>query len=312
MTGPAWNEVVAGIGYADAELIGQGMESVVVRLGDGLVGKVWTHRTAGELLPIQAFYAELAAQGLPFATPEMVEIRSRDGVAVSLEKEISGTSVRTAVRNGQVSIAAAQEATVLVTDALRLTEAGPATRALAVLDEAYPLWADQPSWGHALAGLVERRARRFRGALLAALPDLDRVVEQIQSELVAVPSAGPAGPGSGQIVHGDICPENILVDDAGRPTALLDWGFLTTAGDHTFDAATAAGFFDMYGPDAAVHDEALVERFEALGHARERMLLYRAAYGIATANAYSADGQDGHFAWCVRNVEAFGRRRSRS
>jgi aminoglycoside phosphotransferase (APT) family kinase protein len=302
MTVPAWNEVVAGIGYPDAELIGQGMESVVVRLGDGLAGKVWTHRAAEELVPIQAFYAELAAQGLPFATPVMLEIRSRVGVAVSIEREISGTSVKTALRKGELSIAAAQDATVLVTDALRHTEAGPATRALPVLDEAHALWADQPSWGHALAGLVERRARRFRDALLAAIPDLDRVVERIRRELAALTAA------DGQIVHGDICPENILVDDAGRPTALLDWGFLTAAGDHTFDAATAAGFFDMYSPDAHVHDETLLERFEALGHARERMLLYRAAYGIATANAYSADGQNGHFEWCVRNVEAFVRR----
>ncbi|GAB3401889.1 phosphotransferase family protein [Flindersiella endophytica] len=297
----SWREAVAGIGYADAELIGQGMESVVVRLGDGLglVGKVWTHRTAGELEPIQRFYAELGAQRLPFATPEMLEIRSWDGVAVSVEREISGTSVKTALRDGRLAVAAAQEATVWVTDALRSTVAGPATRALPALDEGRALWAGRSTFGEVLAGLVERRAHRFREALLGALPSLDRVVEQIRDELVAPPDSGDS------IVHGDICPENILVDDAGRPTALLDWGFLTTAGDPTFDAATAAGFFDMYGPSARVHDSALLERFEALGHPRDRMLLYRAAYGIAAANAYSADGQDGHFEWCVRNVEAF-------
>lgn len=298
-TRASWNEVAAGLGYPEAELIGQGMESAVVRLGEGLVGKVWTHRSVAELVPIQAFYAELAAQRLPFGTPEVLEIRSHAGVAVSIEREFAGTSLKTALRHGRLSIAAAQDATVRVVEALRHTSAGPATRALPALDEDRPLGP--------LAGLVERRARRFREPLCAAIPDLDRILERLLHELAAIPPAA-----DDQIVHGDICPENILVDDAGEVTALLDWGFLTTAGDNTFDAATAAGFFDMYGPDAGVHDETLLERFERLGHSRDRMRLYRAAYGIATANAYSPEGLDGHFTWCVRNVEAFGRRRTRS
>ena len=43
-----------------------------------------------------------------------------------------------------------------------------------------------------------------------------------------------------------------------------------------------AGFFDMYGPDARV-DNLLLDRFERLGHDRQRMYLYRAAYAITTA-----------------------------
>lgn len=33
------------------------------------------------------------------------------------------------------------------------------------------------------------------------------------------------------------------------------------------------------------------------------MLVYRAAYALAGANAYSAQGEDGHFAWCVATFE---------
>lgn len=35
----------------------------------------------------------------------------------------------------------------------------------------------------------------------------------------------------------------------------------------------------------------------------ERMLVYRAAYALAGANAYSDQGDDGHFAWCVGTFE---------
>jgi hypothetical protein len=68
---------------------------------------------------------------------------------------------------------------------------------------------------------------------------------------------------------------------------------------HTFDASLAAGFFDMYGPDARRLDNLLLNRFERLGHDRERMDLYRRAYAITTATIYDADATDGHYAWCV-------------
>lgn len=294
-----WRAVVAGIGYADAELIGQGMESAVVRLGDGLVGKVWTQRSAEELVPIQAFYSELAAQGLPFTTPQIVQIRNYQGVGVSIERELAGTSLKTAMGAGRIPVTAAQDATVEVAAALRSTTAGPATRGLPTMDEDRALWSGHMGWGLALAGLVERRAARFADVLRAAIPDFDRLLCRVLDLLSTLPPAA-----SDQIVHGDICPENILVDDAGRPTALLDWGFLTTAGDNAFDAATAAGFFDMYGPDARAHDDGLLKRMaDLLGYPRDRMLLYRAAYAIAGANAYSAVGEDGHFEWCARTFE---------
>ena len=39
------------------------------------------------------------------------------------------------------------------------------------------------------------------------------------------------------------------------------------------------------------------------GYPQNRMLLYRAAYAIATANAFGDDGRDGHFGWCASSLE---------
>jgi hypothetical protein len=56
----------------------------------------------------------------------------------------------------------------------------------------------------------------------------------------------------------------------------------------------------MYGPDASEIDRSLLTHFEsALGYPLDRLLIYRAAYAIATSNAYDISGQDGHFAWCA-------------
>ncbi|WP_223809087.1 hypothetical protein [Nocardiopsis listeri] len=70
------------------------------------------------------------------------------------------------------------------------------------------------------------------------------------------------------------------------------------------DTATAAGFYDMYGPRAREFDDALLARWAGeSGTERERALVYRAAYGLACANAYSEQGRDGHFAWCVHTFQ---------
>ena len=103
------------------------------------------------------------------------------------------------------------------------------------------------------------------------------------------------------VVHGDVCPPNVLMDGA-RVAAVLDWGFWSTAGDSTFEASLAAAFFDMYSPDARRIDELLTERFVALGHDRELMRLYRRAYAIVTATIYDENAGDGHYQWCVEQL----------
>lgn len=288
-----WEDLYAQWGWLKAHHLGQGMEGTVHRLRPGLVAKAWHHRTEEDLERLRAFYEELAAQDLPFATPRITLVRHHRGTAISVENELPGTSLD-ALEHGTATTRTAQEATTTVLKALKGTRAGEATRALPVLDESTPLWAGHTGWPQTLDALVGRRAQRFHGPLSAAVPDLDAVTERVLSLLGRL-AGSPVG-----IVHGDLCPGNILVDAQGEPTAVLDWGFLTCAGDAAFDAATAAGFFDMYGPRAREFDDALVGRWVGeLGYERERLLLYRAAYAIAGANSYSESGDDGHFAWCV-------------
>jgi aminoglycoside phosphotransferase (APT) family kinase protein len=97
-------------------------------------------------------------------------------------------------------------------------------------------------------------------------------------------------------VHGDLIPANVLLDDAGGPAAVIDFGFLTTVGDPAFDTAVTASIFDMYGPGARDAEARLDAR---LGGDPRRASVYRAAYALVTATCFSATGEDGHFDWCV-------------
>lgn len=104
-------------------------------------------------------------------------------------------------------------------------------------------------------------------------------------------------------MHGDLFGANILVDPTGRPSAVLDFGFMTTAGDPRFDAAVTAGVMNIYGPHAAAITRRLTDELaDRLGYARDLMVAYRAAYAVATATLFGTDTSDGHFRWCVAQL----------
>jgi hypothetical protein len=64
--------------------------------------------------------------------------------------------------------------------------------------------------------------------------------------------------------------QNILVDEAVRPTAVLDFGFLSTAGDPRLDASISAVIMNIYGPRAPAIARALTDRLGAeLGYPAE-------------------------------------------
>jgi hypothetical protein len=78
--------------------------------------------------------------------------------------------------------------------------------------------------------------------------------------------------------------------------SVLDFGFLSTAGDPRLDASITAATMNMYGPHAPAITAAVTDRFAAeLGYSVEAMLIYRAAYAVATSNAFTPDGSEGTF-----------------
>ncbi len=275
------------------DVLGSGMEGVTYALGDGRVAKVWSSRTEAGLRPLIDFYAELGGLSLPFATPEIHEVSTVDGRAVTIERHLPGVPLSAALAGGAVDVRTAQECALAVLEALAGAIAGPAARALPVFGE--------PLWSSADAGwisLLHRRLALFGAQLRPVVDRFDAKVERVAALLSELP------PDPGRVVHGDLCLPNILVDAAdGRVLAVLDWGFLSTAGDPAFDASTFAGFFDMYGPEARQRDDELTAMICArLGHPRELLLLYRAFYALIGSNAYSPTGDDGHFQWCVATL----------
>jgi Phosphotransferase enzyme family len=295
---PEWLEYFGRAGYPDAEPLAAGSEGAVYRLGGGMVAKVWRRRREPELLLAQRFYADVARAGLPFATPVILRVAAARGAAVTFEQELPGRPLQERLAAGDAELHPL--AARCVAEVLRALAGVPGTEAmrqLAVLDEDRPFWAGAGDFPAALGTLLDRRVARFGGLLRARVPDFDRRHARIRERLAALDRV-PA-----TVLHGDLFGENILVDEEFRPVAVLDFGFLSTAGDPRIDAAISAVIMNMYGPSAAAIGEALTDQLAAgLGYPPEVLLMFQAAYAVATSNAFTADGSDGHFRWCIAQL----------
>lgn len=291
-----WIAYFRAHGDHDVEPLATGMEGAVYRLGPGRVAKVWGgDKPHSQLSALARFYADLARESLPFATPEIIDLSSVDGTSVSIERELPGRPLQDHVSEGATHVERrVRECVGIVLDSLAALPDLSSAHALAVLSESRP-FRGRVEWPIALGALLERRVELFGDQLRARVADFDDLYGLVTDSLRMMRERPTA------VVHGDICGVNILVDDELRPTALLDWGFLSTAGDPAFDASVAAGIFDMYSDSAGAVDADLVDYFgRRLDIATDHLLAYRAAYAIATSNAYDPTGRDGHFAWCVR------------
>jgi aminoglycoside phosphotransferase (APT) family kinase protein len=292
---PEWLDHFARLGYPDARPLAAGVEGAVYRLGGGTVAKVWGRRRRSELLLWQAFYADLAASGLPFATPVITRVEEVAGRAVTLERELPGTVLAEGVDGVGVEPAVV-ESMIAVLRALADVPGTPAMRAVPVLDEGRSFRGDE-DFPTALIAVLERRVARSGAVLRARVPDFDRRHAAVVAGLERLDRRPET------VLHGDLFAGNVLGDAAGRPVAVLDFGFLSGAGDPRFDAGVTAGITNMYGPNAAAITASLTARFAAeLGHSEAVLRLYRAAYAIATSTAFTSDGSDGHFAWCVHRL----------
>ena len=293
-----WLDRFRSRGHPHVRPLAAGVEGATYLLGDGTVAKVWSRRRAPELARRSRFYADLLAAGLPFATPDVLRVEEVDGVAVTVERELPGTPLQDRLDLDAPELPpAAVDCVVTVVRALAGVPATDAMRRLPVLDEDRPLWTDAADFPTALLALLERRFAAHRDVLRRHVPDIDdryRALRQRIRGLDRIPDT---------VLHGDVFGGNVLVDEALRPLSLLDFGFLSSAGDPRLDAGVTGAVMNMYGPHARSITTSLTHRLATdLGYPLDALLVYRAAYAVITGNFFTDDGSDGHFAWSVAQL----------
>ncbi len=281
-------------GGESPRLLGHGMEGAVYEIDRDRVAKIWFEKSQPSLQRNSVFYEALAGKDFGFATPRIHEVHLIGDRGVTIEERLFGVNLTDHLKAGRSTLEAARFTFIDVLAELAASGPMPEARVLPVMGESVPLYEPAGDFAQALGDLVERRLAHSWHVLDPVVEELDKKIDALRDRLCEIDS------GDRSFIHGDMILDNILVNDAGVPTAVLDWGFFTTEGDPAFDAAVAASIFDMYGEGALDTELGLYAQIEErLGYRRHALLVYRAAYSLVTANAYSVDGKDGHFAWCV-------------
>ena len=145
---------------------------------------------------------------------------------------------------------------------------------------------------------IFRKQKELESYLKRDVVNYDAKVKQ----LVEILSLGYEGEYS--LIHGDFYPGNVMINESGKVTGLIDFGLMTMYGDNLFDIAIGWVCFDMYNElNANIYERYLNIIISTLGEdVRKRLYFYVLIYSYISANLYSHNCEDGHYQWCVRNL----------
>lgn len=269
----AWTALLCESGYEPGAEVGSGMEGTVISLGGDLVAKIWHNRGASELETLQTFYKALSGSGAAFDAPDILQILCLREQCATVERLLRGRPLPTSTGADSPNLNDPQvDCITTVLGSLAAVEVVPDMGVLPILEDEPRFDTQGTPFELSLAHLVERRVERFHERLSARLPELDHIAAHVVDRLADLQAAKPC------LVHGDLIPANILVDNTSRLVAVLDFGFMSTIGDPAFDAAITASVYDMYGPCAMQNETTLeIAIGQRLGYDASRLAVYRAA-----------------------------------
>jgi Ser/Thr protein kinase RdoA (MazF antagonist) len=276
------------------------MEAEVYGYGPDAVLKLYTLTTSlAALQELQTFYTSLDRSHLSYALPSIQYVAGEGSYHVTIEPRLAGQPLATLL-----DVTPPHQFDTLF---IRYVDAvlELATIAMPPTTATYKLF-DPTRLSVRAAGDWHVFLRRWLDQQLHALaPHFEQDVVNFHAKRAQI-TALLTQPyrGAYHLIHGDIFPGNLLVAPDGQPQALLDFGLFTMYGDPLFDAATAWVFFDMYDErHANVRARLLPYFFKRLGAGVVgRLYRYVLLYSLLSANTYAADCRDGHYAWCVANL----------
>jgi fructosamine-3-kinase len=254
-------------------------------------------RTIGER---KALLTALPRDAVPFAVPEIVGEGSAGGAAYTLERRLPGRSLDAALAD--------------LRGAARLNawrnylDAAGAIACLTIEGDEFgettgwggtPL--REPTWTGYLLASIDRALRERRDILSRDVPGFETALDRVRERIVAL-----GEPSERVLVHGDFYPQNVMVDDGGVVTAVIDFGGNTLLGDQRMDLAGAAIFAAIPEvPEADELDAAFVmdEACRRYGAGFSDVVeAYRGYYAIHFSGGY--EDQPELYALCVNALRA--------
>ena len=278
--------------------LGRGNTSALYDIGDGRVLKVHNGPQAEGYLPqLQSFSQRLQRYPFPFAVPLIYQYGTAADVHFQIERRLPGHDL------AQVFP--------------RLTAAERQRSIASFLDALPPLHAvqcpDQPfgellnaadgitaaTWPGYLRERIAATLAQSYADLRDDLPQVDRIVDEFNRQLGSLPEQPP-----GKLLHGDFFFGNVLCDERGILTAVVDFSPLTLIGDPLLDLAGAYYFCGVYDfvteADCRFLRGQIDQRYGA--DCWQRVDLYYTFYCLRFSDCKVSDNHT--YRWCLRRLRA--------
>jgi thiamine kinase-like enzyme len=285
---------------SESDLIGCGTEARVYSCHEGRVLKVYNNISDFNKQKIlKNFYETIDSREVSYELPRIYHIIEESGTIITIEKRIEGENMQKLLpqlNDEQINnlfktyLAASLE--------LQNVRTNTAFTNCKLFNDYYINSSEQKDWHSFLKQFLTYRQEGlkdyFSKDVLNYNIKLEKLLKILSSEYE----------GKYSLIHGDFYPGNLLINEDGRIIGLIDFGIMTMYGDYLFDIATAWAFFDMYDElKANILERYLQVIIENLGEGvRGKLYLYVLIYSMISADFYSVDCNDGHYQWCVKNL----------
>lgn len=286
--------VTQAFGVTEAELLGTGWESTVYALGASQVLRIPIPGVGSEAqVRAQAAFTS-SLPPLPYAVPCVREIGKIDGLLYVIEDRIAGRSMVSLLP--QLS---GERRKTALRAYLAAAEAMSAAKApgqvFGDLLQDPPRRADR--WSDYLTARV--RVAAEDKVLEAAVPGLAGIAKRFIARLEAIPDPERC------IVHGDIWPPNVMMNDALQVTGLIDFSYTTRVGDHVMDLAGACHFL-LATKASSSEDHAYLKQLILERHG-PKVMDRIGLYAVWFAFDFAFNHDDAWvFAWCANLIREFG------
>lgn len=284
--------VLRHFGLTEADRLGSGWESSIYALGPSQILRIPNPEPAAEVRVRARAAFTSGLPDLPFEVPRVREITYVDSVLVAIEDRISGRALDELLPDLMGEPRRRALAAYLETAEVMQTVKAEGDYGDLLLPESLRC----AHWGEYLA----RRLDAFADdAVLAAnVPGYGEKVARLRAQVLALPDPEKC------IVHGDIWPPNVMMDDALRVTGLLDFSFTTRIGDGVMDLAGALHFNRIGNPRAAEDFDYLTGLVRARHGAELQDLIGLYAVWFAFSFAYAHENRV-VFPWCLEMIRAY-------
>lgn len=290
--------ILRRFGLSDQELLGSGGESRVYALDDDRVLRVFgPGATEAKIDGLLRFYETLDVTDVDFLVPDVLESGREDDLIYSIETRLPGRDLSTVFNELD------HEARVrALKDLARV--AGEVRKLRSSFASYGEILADNPverdSWSEFLLDRARMSLRRSQASLVRDVPDLDPVVAEWEADVRTL-----VGAPQPELVHGDFFPGNVMVDNSGKLTAVIDFSPMTVSGDWRLDITGAEVFLELGGVGRR-EDRQIVERElnDRYGVPADVTDVYRRYYALYFSAVGSEDPPV--YDWCVRQLTQSG------